>query len=79
MIALKKLPDPSDLIRACTEVDEKLITVDHVYAMLRIYPAPDVMEGLAEEVKNMQDGEQWDKSEEYFIKLLNNRTIKQRL
>ena len=47
--------------------------------MIRIYPAPDVMEGLAEEVKNIQDGEQWDKGEEYFIKLINNRTIKQRL
>jgi hypothetical protein len=35
--------------------------------MLRIFPPPDVIQGLIEEVANTPEDEKWDKGEEYFI------------
>jgi hypothetical protein len=55
------------LKKAVTDLDDKLITSDQINAMLRIYPAPDVVEGLLEEAKNTPEDEKWDRGEEYFL------------
>ena len=47
--------------------------------MLRIYPAPDVIDGLIEEAKNTPEDEKWDKGEEYFLKIVDMKSLKQRL
>jgi hypothetical protein len=47
--------------------------------MLRVYPPPDQIEGLIEEAKNTPEDEKWDKAEEYFLKIVDMRSLKQRL
>ena len=47
--------------------------------MLRIWPAPDVIDGLIEEAKNTPEDEKWDKGEEYFLQLIDMKSLKQRL
>lgn len=49
-------------------------------ALLRIWPAQDVVDGLLDEDKNSPD-EKWDKGEEYFLAVLKGETkaVKQRL
>jgi len=67
LITLNKLPKPDNLKLACLTLDEKLVNQDHINAMLRIFPPPDVIQGLIEEVANTPEDEKWDKGEEYFI------------
>lgn len=47
--------------------------------MLRIFPAPDVIDGLIEEAKNTPEDEKWDKGEEYFLQVIDMKSLKQRL
>ncbi len=47
--------------------------------MLRIFPAPDVIDGLIEEAKNTPEDEKWDKGEEYFLQIIDMKSLKQRL
>lgn len=79
MITLNKLPAPEFLKEAARTLDEKAITQDQINALLRIYPAPDVLEGLKEEAKITPEDEKWDKGEEYFLKVLDMKSLKQRL
>ena len=79
LITLNKLPKPDDLKRACLTLDEKLINQDHINAMLRIFPPPDVIAGLIEEVANTPEDEKWDKGEEYFLQIIDFKSIRQRL
>ncbi len=76
MIALNKLPKPHDLKRACSELDDKLITIDQINAMLRIYPTPDVIDGLIEEAKITPEDEKWEKGEEYFLQIVDFKSLK---
>ena len=77
---MSKLPQPANLVEGLKNLDEKLVTQDHINSLLRIYPT-DSIEGLLEENRNAPD-EKWDKGEEYFIAVCTNesiRAIKQRL
>lgn len=47
--------------------------------MLRIFPAADVIEGLIEEAKATPEDEKWDKGEEYFLQVIDMKSLKQRL
>ena len=47
--------------------------------MLRIFPPPDVIDGLIEEAKSTPEDEKWDKGEEYFLQIVDMRSLKQRL
>ena len=47
--------------------------------MLRIFPPADVMEGLIEEAKNTPEDEKWDKGEEYFLQIMDFKSLRQRL
>ena len=67
------------LKEACRTLDETKITCDQVNAMLRIFPAPDVIDGLIEEAKNTPEDEKWDKGEEYFLQIIDMKSLKQRL
>lgn len=53
--------------------------MEQINAIMRIYPSPDVLSGLLEEAKNTSDDEKWDKGEDYFLQLMENKAIKQRL
>lgn len=79
LITLNKLPKPDMLKEACTNLEEKLITQDQITAMLRIFPAADVIEGLIEEAKATPEEEKWDKGEEYFLQIIDMKSLKQRL
>lgn len=79
MITLNKLPKPDDLKKACLNLDEKLINQDHINAMLRIFPPPDVIQGLIEEAANTPEDEKWDKGEEYFLQVIDFKSLRQRL
>jgi len=76
LITLNKLPQPANLKEACTKLDDKLITPDQINAMLRIFPAPDVIDGLIEEAKNTPEDEKWDKGEEYFLQIIDMKSLK---
>jgi len=56
-----------------------MITIDHINAMMRIFPAPDVIDGLIEEAKQTPEDEKWDKGEEYFLQIVDMKSLKQRL
>jgi len=73
---LNKLPPSAVLKEAVTQLDEKSVTVDQLNAMLRIWPAQDVLDGLLEEAKTTPAEEKWDKGEEYFISILESQSIK---
>lgn len=73
------MPTPENLKEGCSKLDEKIITVDHINAMLRIFPAPDVIDGLIEEAKQTPEDEKWDKGEEYFLQIVDMKSLKQRL
>lgn len=73
---MNKLPSPPNLKEACTNLDEKLISSDQINAMLRIFPAPDVIDGLIEEAKNTPEDEKWDKGEEYFLQVIDMKSLK---
>jgi hypothetical protein len=79
LITLNKLPKPDDLKKACLNLDEKLINQDHINAMLRIFPPPDVIQGLIEEAANTPEDEKWDKGEEYFLQVIDFKSLRQRL
>jgi len=66
-IVLSKAPPPHILKEAVKNLDEKVITIDQINGFLRIFPPPDVIEGLIEELKTTPTEEKWDKNEEYFI------------
>ena len=51
-------------------MDEKAITIDHINALLRIYPENADLVGLMEEVRESPPDEKWDRAEEYFIALV---------
>ena len=76
MIVLNKLPKPAALLEAAKNLDKSLLTQDQVNALLRIWPAQDVIEGLLEENKNITEEEKqsgvgiWDKGEDYFLQIL---------
>ena len=46
---------------------------------MRIFPAPDVLAGLVEEAKSTTEDEKWEKGEEYFLKVVEMKSLKQRL
>ena len=68
------------LVEAARALDEKALSQDQVSALLRVWPAQDVLDGLLDEDRNSQD-EKWDKGEEYFLAALKGGTkaLRQRL
>lgn len=73
------MPQPVKLKNAVTELDDKFLTPDQITALLRIYPSADVVDGLIEEAKNTPEDEKWDKGEEYFLQVIDMKSLKQRL
>ena len=76
---MNKLPTPAALKEAVRFLDDRAITQDQINALLRIFPAPDVLTGLVEEAKVTAEDEKWDKGEEYFLQLSDTKGLKQRL
>lgn len=79
MIALNKLPNPENLIKAITDCNESTpVTVDQYNALLRIYPSIDDIKNLSAEIEKTEPDD-WEKAERYFYHLVKHWTIKNRL
>eukprot|EP00347_Sterkiella_histriomuscorum_P022668 403337606 len=79
LIVLNKLPQPQALKDSLRALDDTKITQDQINALLRIFPAQDVLDGLQEEARQTPEDEKWDKGEEYFLQVVDMKGIKQRL
>ena len=43
LIVINRLPPPSLVLEALKNLDEKALTIDQINAILRVYPAADVI------------------------------------
>jgi len=79
MIALNKLPPPQQLKDSIKVLDEKMMTQEQIGVLLRIWPSPDDINTLIEENQSKSEEEKWDKGEEYFLQIIDQKNIKQKL